>query len=453
MKPIFAVMAILLLSVSAASRAQVVPAAIAPPSASETSGLPVSGTLHYDVRYAQTAQFGSGQGGQQWSYATGDASYANTGKRFPFSMQYGGGYGWAWAGPPSAGNVFQHLSLSQGMVGRTWNLMASDNVSYSFETPTTGFSGVPGIGEPIGGTGTTTPPHQTILTVNTRSVDNYTTLEFGRRLDSATSLNLGGSSGQMRYIDQNGQNVDTWMADAGVTRRLSARNSVSGQYAFSRYNYGGAGLTTQTNTAQFSVSRQWNRQLTTTVAAGPLWFTNSGTSNTGSSAQPNSTLLSLSATASYTLRNGSAGVSYFHGANGGSGYMLGAKMDSVNGNFSREFGRNLSVGVTGSYMRTSAIVAAEFEYVCQINNVYYYCLVPLSITPVSDARYGGVQATRKLGRFFNVFASYTAIDQSSNLQIAVPNTPSSYNGNILNGLSQTIGFGIGYSPREIRLKK
>jgi len=106
-------MAILLLAASAASRAQVVPAAIVPASTGEWSGLPVSGALHYDVRYSQTAQFGGSQDGQQMSYISGDASYANTGKRLPFSMQYGAGYGLVWAGPPSAGNVFQHLTLSQ----------------------------------------------------------------------------------------------------------------------------------------------------------------------------------------------------------------------------------------------------------------------------------------------------------------------------------------------------
>ena len=68
----------------------------------------------------------------------------------------------------------------------------------------------------------------------------------------------------------------------------------------------------------------------------------------------------------------------------------------------------------------------------------------LSNNGVTSGEYGGAQATRKLGRYFNVFASYTAIDQSSSL-LNVPN--------VLNTLWQTIGFGIGYSPREIRLKK
>ena len=88
-----------------------------PASDDESSGLPVSGTLRYDLRYSQTAQFGGDQDGQQRIFASGDASYTNTGKRLPFSMQYGGGYGWAWAGPPSAGKC---LSASVALARHGW---------------------------------------------------------------------------------------------------------------------------------------------------------------------------------------------------------------------------------------------------------------------------------------------------------------------------------------------
>jgi hypothetical protein len=423
MKPSHTLLAIIL-AASAATRAQVVPAAIAPASTGELSGLPVSGALHYSMRYSQTAQFGGIQDGQQMSYISGDASYANTGKRLPFSMQYGGGYGRVWAGPPSADNFFQHLTLSQGIVGRSWNLSANDNVSYSFQTPTTGFSGVPGIGEPIGGPGPTTPPDQTILTVNTRSIDNFTTLGFGHKLDSATTLNLGGSSGQLRYIDQNGQNINTWMADAGVSRRLNARNSFSGQYSFSRFSYvssiqvaNAAQISySQANTMQFGLSRQWNPHLVTSASAGPQWI-----SSSNSAILPSSTSISANASVSDTFRFGTASLMYSHGTSGGSGYMLGAESDIAMASFGRSFGKNLTIGVTGSYMRTAGL-----------NN-----------SGATSGEYSGAQATHMLGRHFNVYASYTAANQSSSLL----NAP-----NVLNSLWQTIGFGIGYSPREIRLK-
>jgi hypothetical protein len=446
MKASHILMAIIFI-VSSAARAQDVTAATGPP------GLPVSGTLRYDLRYSQTAQFDGYADGQQRAYTSGDASYANTSKRRPFAMQYGGGYSWAWNGPPTAGNVFQHLTLSQGFVGKKWNFTASNNFGYIFQTPTTGFSGVPGTGEPLGGTGTTTLSDQTILTQNTRTVDNITTLAFVEKLDRAWSISTGATLGQMRFLDGNGQNMDTLTAKADVTHRLNAHNSLSGQYSFSRFSYGGANYSTQTNNLQFRYTRQWNKNLNTTVAAGPTWLSSSGVPSTGSIAVPNSTMLFLDALASYALRHGSANANYSHYTTGGSGYLLGAKIDNISGNFSRDFGKNLTVGVTGSYVRTSALIAAELAYACTINNVLYYCVVPLNLVPVTGARYGGVQATHKLGRRFNVFVNYTSINQSSDLQIAVPNSPLSYNANILNGLNQVIGFGIGYSPREMHFRK
>jgi hypothetical protein len=121
------------------------------------------------------------------------------------------------------------------------------------------------------------------------------------------------------------------------------------------------------------------------------------------------------------MRFGSAGVNYNRGSNGGSGYLIGAETDSVAANFSRDFNKNLNIGVTGSYMRTAGLA----------NN------------GVTNGRFGGVQASRRIGRYLNVYANYTAIDQS---------TSSTLNNNALSGLMQVVGFGIGYSPKEKHLR-
>jgi hypothetical protein len=65
-------------------------------------------------------------------------------------------------------------------------------------------------------------------------------------------------------------------------------------------------------------------------------------------------------------------------------------------------------------------------------------------TVVTNTEFGGVSASRRLGRYFNVFANYTAIQQSSNYGLSA---------NVVNGLSQVIGFGVAYSPRDINLKR
>jgi hypothetical protein len=217
------------------------------------------------------------------------------------------------------------------------------------------------------------------------------------------------------------------MANAGISRRLDARDSVTGSYSFSRFNFGtpvssspaNAALVTysQANTAQAGFSRQWNGKISTSASFGPQWI-----SSSNSAVEPSSTGISVSASASDVLKFGTASLNYSHGTTNGSGYMLGAESDVLNGNFSREFGRNLNVGLTGSYMRTAGLVSSG----------------------AFNSKYGGVQASRPLGRYCSIFASYTAIDQSSPLQNSA---------NVLNGLNQVIAFGIGYSPREIRLKK
>jgi hypothetical protein len=453
----------LLLAACAAMGAQTAPApsgsAPAGPAPSGSSGLPVGGTLRYGLNYGQTAEFGGGLSGEQTSIISGNLSYANISKRHPFSMQYGGGYAAVWAGPPSAGSVFQHLTVAQGVAGRRWNLTAGDNVSYTFETPTVGFTGIPGAGGPIVGSGPPTQSGQTVL-ANTRTLDNTTTLAFGETLNRSWSLNVGGSEEELHFIDGNGLDTDSTTANAGLTRRLSARSSLSGLYSFSRLSYSGTGITTKSNTAELVWSRKWNRRLTTSAAAGPLWISYSGVPASAGLASPDSTLLFLSASANYQLRRGSAGASYLHGTIGGSGYLLGSKVDSFNGNYTRTIGKNLTVGMTGSYIRSSSLIGEALTGTCQIgSNPSYSCTEQVGYTPVTDAIFGGAQVTRKLGRYFNAYASYTAMSQSTNIEFnetlngGGPPISFSTNANILNGVEQVIGFGIGYTPREIHLRK
>ena len=428
MKMTFKLLAFLF-TVCAAVTAQVVPEATA------GRGLPVSGFFHYDLRYSQTADFGSSLGDWQTANVSADADYRNGKANLPFSLNYGGGYTWTLVGPSYSTGFFQHLLLSQGLVRRKWSVTLSDNVSYTPSAPTTGFSGVPGTGD-IGGSGSPTPPtppappDQTILTVNTHTLFNAANGEFQRTLNSATTMNVSGSSSLLRYPDGNGFDTDSWNVSAGFTRHLTKRNSLTGQYSFSQNSYPGFGETVKTNTVLATYERQWTRRLTTNAGAGPEWVsilnstpatssTTGGTPTTPGS--PNSIRVSGNAGVTYNMRFGSAGVNYSHGTNGGAGYTFGAENDTASANFSREFNKNLTVGFTGSYMRT----------------------VGLETSGVTNGKFGGVQASRRMGRYFSAFANYTALVQSSSATLPA---------NALSGLTQVFGFGIGYSPRETHLR-
>jgi hypothetical protein len=373
--------------------------------------------VQYAFRYSQSGVLISGNQTSWQVNASAEVDYANGFQRFPFNLNYGGGYTWTLSGPSYATGLFQRLLISQGYIGKRWNLLASDSVYYLPQSPTMGFSGIPGTGEPIGGSGSNPSSGQQILTVNTTVVNNIATGEIGRTLNYATTLSFGGTSQILRYPDGNGFDTNAMTANAGLTRRLDARNSLTGQYAYSRYSYGGTTFTLETSSALIDYHRAWTRHLNTDISAGPQWV-----NSVGSTALSSSTNISASAAVNYLLRFGSTSLSYSHQTNSGAGFLFGSTVDSANAGFTREFGKDLSIGISGSYARNTGLVNNE----------------------VISGKFGGVQATRRLGRYLSLFANYTVMDQSSS-------SSSSLQPNVLDQLEQIVAFGIGYSPRAIHL--
>jgi hypothetical protein len=407
-----------LFTVATAAHAQILPQA--------TAG---TAELHYSAQYAQSAEFyGGSLGDSENAILSGNVEYANGFKRRPFTLTFSGGYSWNIAGTSYGDGLFENLLLSQGIVGRKWNIQVSDNISYLNEAPITGFSGVPGTGEPISGPNPSPPSSQTILTLNTRTVSNMVSGEFEHSLNFATALSVGGGSELLRYPDGNGLDTNAQMANAGLTRRLNARNSLSGQYSFTYFSYPGNNLALPisclvTSTALFGYQRVWNRQITTNVSVGPEWI-----SSSNSAGVPSSTTVAGSASAIDQFRFGSASLNYSRATSGGGGYLVGAEVDNISAGFAREFERKLTVNLTGGYMRTSGL-ANQGESGLANQGEY-------------DGKFGAAMATLRLSRYFTAFASYTATDQSSGYSL-----PS----NALSGLWQVVSFGIGYSPREQRI--
>ena len=389
----------ILFTVGAAAHAQVAPAATAGPA-----------NLDYTVRYSETAGFSSTTGDWQTITPSGSVDYANGKLRHLLNLNYVGGYIWTSGGPNYPHGVFQRLFLSQGFVWRKWHVMASDDVSYRPQSPITGFSGIPGVGEPIGGPGS--PSDQSIIT-NARALDNTASGELGLTLNHATGLSAGGSSNLLRFPDGNGLDTDTLMANAELTRSFNARNWLSGTYMLSEFSYPGY-------TALFRYNHEWNARLSTYAAVGPQMI-----SSSDSLVVPPSTRIAVKAGVNYRMRFGAANLSYNRGTYGGAGYLIGAETDSVSAYFSREYRRRTTFGFEGTFNRTSGL---------QKNGV-------------TNAKYAGAQVTRRLGRHFNLFANYTAIDQSSSSLLSTPvlSTP------VLTHLYQVVGFGFGYSPQKTRL--
>ena len=394
-----------LFTVCAAANAQVAPAAIAG-----------AASLNYSLGYSQTADFyGNGLGTQQKAIASGDLNYMNGNGRLPFAVAYGGGYIWTISGPSYSTGLFQHLLLSQGIVWRKWHVTVSDDVNYTPQAPTTCFSGIPGLGEPNGGCSSTPPSDQSILTLNTHVVSNAASGYIEHTLNYATTLTAGGSSELRRYPDGNGLNVNQLMANAELTRRLNARNSLTGTYMFTQFSYPDSGFSFLVNTGLLGFNRLWNAKISSDISAGPEW---KGSSN--SAIVPSSITIAANAAVRYHYRFVTTSLNYIRAADSGGGYLLGAESDTVSAIYTQEFGKKLTIGFTGDYRHISGLR----------NN------------GVTNGKLGSAQVTRRFGRHFAAFANYTAIDQSSSS--ALPS-------NTLGTLLQVVGFGITYSPQKTRL--
>lgn len=350
---------------------------------------------------------------------TGDVTYTNASTTRPFALTYSGGDMWTITGASggAAGVYYQHLLASQGLVGRYGTISLSDNVSYTPQAPTTGFSGIPGVGNLPALPG---EPAQPILTLNTVSINNMVTSSYSHRLDHSTSLGISSSYGILRFPDGNGLETNTFQVGPQLTRRLNARNSLSGQYSFSRFSYTESTITMETQSAMSGYQRTWSRRLTTSVSAGPEWIQSSANNSI-----PASTDLSVNASATYTVNKSmTATLGYTQAASGGAGVatQVGVRNQDATAGLTMQHGKNLNLSVTGGYRRTEGLQKAG----------------------VTNGKFVGMSTSRRWGRYIVSSANYTATQQSSSSALPA---------NAISGLSQVVGFSIGYSPREVRIKK
>jgi hypothetical protein len=359
--------------------------------------------LQYSIRYSENAEFGTTLGTWHTIDPSGSLDYTNGHTRLPFTLDYTGGYGYTISGPSYTTGAFQRLLVSQGIKGRKWDAVLSDDVGYRPQAPTTGFSGIPGIGEPIGGL--YPPSSQGIMTVQTHVLNNDASGEFQRMFGRGSVFLVDVQDRLLLYPDGNGLDTDQFIASAGPTFRLNARNSLITSYAFSQFAYPDYDYRFQTQTILAGFIRSWNRAFHSTASVGPEFVLKSGSI-------PASTGVAAQATLEYQLRRFTADVTYNRAVTGGSGYLMGSQSESITGSASRSLTLKSTVEMVGGYRHNSELSTGR------------------DIT----AEFGSAQATWRIGRYLNFFGNYTATSQSSHYVF-----PS----NVLNQLLQNVAAAVG----------
>jgi hypothetical protein len=377
------------------------------------AGTGVATNFGYVLRYAQTGHFSESL--QNWQTATpsGEVNVRNGRRKSPFVLIYAGGYTWTMTGPSQySTGFFQRLSLHQVLSGGRWKARLGNDVSYRPEAPLTGFSGIPGTGEPIGEP--SPPPGQSILTLGTHALDNLATGELTRALSPVYSVTVGVNYDLLFFPDSNGLDTNHLFTHTELARQIGRRSSVFGEYIFNRFSYPGVNLTTNANVVMAGYEHAFSRRFHANLAGGPGWVTSSN-----NTVVPDSTMVNANAGLDYQMPGGSAFVRYSRSTSGGSGYLLGELNDIVDAGYSRMFAQTFTFEVVGGYRR----------------------IQPLNKSAIIQSEMGAVQGSWRFGPHLSGFANFTMIGQAS----AGPLPP-----NAVSGLLENISFGIAYSMRARR---
>jgi hypothetical protein len=432
---------VLLLSMGASiAQGQALPTAESSMASTLGPNLPnLDGVFHYALSASEVIQFGYFGPGET-THSTdlsGNAAYTSPSTTLPFSMLFAGGViltNQAGGGSSS----FWNIAASQGYVTRHWIFNISDSFSFLPQSPTTGLSGIPGVGDvgavPIQGPGA--GPIGGIITTSGDRIGNAVSGSVERTLTRNTSISGTGSWGVLHYLDSNADaGLDTSQVSGTVSlnQRINARSSIGVSGVYSTYSYSGegSGLNTpdiETRGINVFYQRVLSRTLSVNASVGPQWV-----SSSNSTLVPDSIDVAVSAGITYSYQNVHAGVNYSRGVNNGSGVLPGSLTDSVAASAGRNYGRDWVVGLTAAYAHSAGL--AQFlngTSVVTTNATY-------------DTVYGGAQVTRRISPHFSAFASYTAANQSSN-NLVEPVTP-----NVLNSTFHTIGFGVTFTPRSTNL--
>jgi len=378
------------------------------------------GTLTYSLTASELLQLGSGNGRVSSSTAgSGNLAYLSKSENDPFSLVYSGGFVHTNAPGSSNNETFQDLSFSQVYRTRSWVYVISDALSYLPQSPTTGLSGIAGVGD-VGVTPVQTGigPGQTILTNYGRRVSNGLQGSATWQITGATGLEGSASWQTIRFVGASNPGLDTSDLDFtfGPTHRINALSSIAAHASYSRQTYPGfAGAVIETEGLNFDYNRTWSRKISTNISVGP-----EKTHGEGFGVFPPRTDLGVAASLTYAGRNTGTYLSYSRGVSGGSGVIPGAFTDTVSIGANRPMGRDWQAGINGSYSRSVAL----FE----VNGLQ---------TRIRSI-FGAVQLSRRLTEDLSCYGGYTAIDQS----ITTPTLTE----NAFSGIRHIVSFGITFSP-------
>jgi hypothetical protein len=347
----------------------------------------------------------------------GGLAYDQFSARSSFSLRYGGGG--LFDNQTASNSTFQTLGLTQSFAVRRWTFSWGDSLAYMPQSPIGGGYGIPGLGQFTSGLSFTDLypnllPSQSILTVNTTSLNNSSFVQGQYNFTRQTSVTAVASYGLLRYLDESVLNGHQMFFSTGLNQSIG-RAQVALQASYSRFSYEAMDSGMEAEMLQLMYTRPLGHSFVAQIGAGP-----ESVHPLGSAARNRLTESGLASIA-YRWKQNDITLRYSRGATGGSGLLQGVLTDNVQlstGHQSRFWGISASAG----YARNSGII--------QSTTTSYYT--------------AGAQVTRTFHRDMKVYFSYTYLTQDAGT-LCVANTCA------LNSGEHIFGIGFNWNPRGLRV--
>ena len=139
---------------------------------------------------------------------------------------------------------------------------------------------------------------------------------------------------------------------------------------------------------------------------------------------------SLNSSLSWAGKRNNFGISYYRGANNGSGVLAGSIGQMVSGSLTRLTSRTFSSGITGGYSRNNGVVLIGTTTPTLFNQTFDYW-------------YGSGSISHPVGRSLGLTLSYT-------VQYQVPHTASCVGAGCgASTLTNLVSFGVGWHERPL----
>jgi hypothetical protein len=332
--------------------------------------------------------------------------------------------------------VVQALSFADKLTFHRSSLSFIDQLSY-LPGSSFGFGGLGGLGGTIPGAGSggLSPvfgPGQTILSGEGENLGNSFVTEFDMSLTPRSSFTLVGGYYLLHNFNGDLLNSGNPNFRAGYNYQLTHRDTIAVIYTYSGFLYDSSSENFQTHTAQLSYGRILTGRVSFQVAAGPqiiISRTQIAGSEAGTVTAVPTTQLNwaLNSSLNWTGGRNKFGISYYRGANGGSGVLAGSIGDTVSGSVTREISRTFSSGISGGYSRNQGV---DFFTGTPLNQTYDYW-------------YGSASLSYPVGRSLGLTFSYLVQYQNSNSAFCTGPTCGT---SIIRNL---ISFGVGWHERPL----